>query len=213
MLALATRLASAGANNVEIGTQLNRYYAGFAPAERTSLTVDDAMCRGPKNARVTVVEFSDFECPYCRVARPLLEGLASDAGQVRLCFKPFPLKVHAHAEQAAQAAYYAKAQGKFWPMRDALFDHQDALELEDLKRYATELGLDSSAMAEAVGMRAFGPQVEASKAEGKQAAIKGTPSIFINGRRYELPMDSNDLVHAIDDELEWQSNGGKWSSP
>jgi hypothetical protein len=131
MLSLATTLASAGAGNTEIDTLLNKYYAAFPQSERIAFTLDKRMCRGPDDAKVTVVEFSDFECPYCRMARPMLESLAPDSGSVRLCFRPFPLKAHAHSDLAAEAAYYARAQGKFWEMHDAMFDHQDALELAD----------------------------------------------------------------------------------
>ncbi|MBS2031416.1 MAG: thioredoxin domain-containing protein [Deltaproteobacteria bacterium] len=212
MLQLATGLASAGATNTEINTSLNKYYTAFAASERVPLSVDDGMCRGPADAKVTIVEFSDFECPFCRLARPVLESLVTPNGMVRLCFKPFPLKMHPHSDLAAEAAYFAKAQGKFWPMHDAMFEHQEALDVSDLQRYASDAELDPHRLMEAIQSNAFQSLIEASKEEGHRAKVKGTPSIFINGRDYELPMSAEDLTHAIDDELEWQTNGGKWGA-
>lgn len=213
MLALATRQAAAGAKNVEIATSLNNYYASFAPSERKPVSVDAQMCRGPADAKVTVAEFSDFECPYCGMARPLLEGLVTEGGPVRLCFKPFPLeKVHPHALAAAEAGYFARAQGKFWELHDLMFSHQEALELADLKRYAADAELDPGQLERAVEGRAFAPLIEASQEEGHRAGVHGTPTLFLNGRKFDLPLTQENLVQAIDDELEWQSNGGKWAS-
>jgi len=212
MMGLATRLASAGATNPEINTSLNKYYTSFAASERVPLSTDDGMCQGPKDAKVTIVEFSDFECPFCRMARPILESLVTPNGMVRLCFKPFPLKMHPHSELAAEAAFFAKAQGKFWPMHDEMFDNQQALEVADLQRYASDAELDPNRLAQAIQANAFQALIEASKEEGKRAKVHGTPSIFINGRDYELPLDVEDLTQSIDDELEWQTNGGKWAA-
>jgi len=211
MLSLATRLAAAGATNVEIDTALNTYYAAFPPSARASLVVDDSMCRGPRDAKVTVVEFSDFECPFCRMARPLLEGLVTQGGSVRLCFRPYPLKMHPHAQLAAEAAMYARSQGKFWELHDLLFEHQDSLELADLQRYAADANLDPAQLAQAVQTQAFQAAIDASKQEGQDAKVTGTPSIFINGRSYDLPLGTENLLQAIDDELEWQQNGGHWA--
>jgi protein-disulfide isomerase len=210
MLLLATRLASAGATNTEIDTALNRYYAGFA-APRARFTVDPSLCRGPEDAAVTLVEFSDFECPYCRAAAPLLEGLISEAGPVRLCFKPFPLKQHAHATPAAEAALFARAHGKFWAMHDLLFTHQDNLEAADLRRYAEELELDPEGLARALELHVFSDALEASKAEGKRANVASTPSVYLDGRSHDLALSVAELHHSIDDELEWQSHSGHWA--
>ena len=212
MLALATRLAAAGAKNVEIDTLLNTYYASFEASARVALTVDPRMCQGPEAAPVTLVEFSDFECPFCRMARPLLETLVTADGPVRLCFRPFPLHMHPHAQQAAEAALYAESQGKFWPMHDALFEHQSALELADLGRYAADVGLDPAALQQAVKTAAFQAQIDASKAEGDAAKVRGTPSIFFNGRAFDLPLTPENLAQTVEDEAEWQAHGGHWAA-
>ena len=99
--------------------------------------------RGPASAPVTVLEYGDFECPYCGQAEPVVRELLADFGDVRYVWRHLPLNdVHPHAQLAAEAAEAAAEQGKFWEMHDLLLDHQDALEPRDLVRYAEDLGLD-----------------------------------------------------------------------
>jgi protein-disulfide isomerase len=209
-LQLATELASAGANNVEIDTLLNSYYASFAPTARATFDLLKSPCLGSPSAPVTIVEFSDFECPHCAMARPMLEALVTTAGLVRLCYKPFPLSSHPNARSAAEAALFARDQGKFWEMHDALFNHQGALGLEQLISYGTDLGLDPGALRHSLEANVHGHEIDVARSEGTQAGIKGTPAVFMNGRGEVLPLGPEYLAHEIDDELEWQHNGGKW---
>src|SRR6185312_17457871 len=143
MMLLAGAFAEAGAKSSEITTLLNSYYDSFAADKRTTFDLSHAPCRGPADAPVTIVEFSDFECPHCAMARPMLEQLVDvEQGKVRFCFKPFPLTMHPHSEPAAEAAMYAQEHGKFWELHDLLFENQQALENENLKTYAQKAGLD-----------------------------------------------------------------------
>lgn len=212
MMMLATAEAVAGAKSAELTRTLNEYYASFAAEKRATIDLAQAACRGPATAPVTVVEYSDFECPYCRVARPILEELEQHSGgKVRLCFKPFPLQAHPHSGPAAQAAMFALSKGKFWPLHDLMFQNQQALELADLKAYAQQVGLDGEAMLQAINAQQFAAQINASKEEGKKAGVQGTPAIYVNGRPLSLPFSPELLQHAIDDEVEWQQNHGHWA--
>lgn len=213
MMLLASAEAVGGAKSAEIAKSLNDYYASFAADKRNTFDLKGVACQGPADAPVTLVEFSDFECPYCKLARPLLEQLVTaEKGKLRLCFKPFPLGVHPHSQPAAEAAMYAKAHGKFWEMHDLLFEKQQSLENADLKTYAQQVGLDGDDLLKAVETQKYQAEINASKEEGKRAGLQGTPAIFLNGRPLILPISPETLAHAIDDELEWKQNNGHWAA-
>ena len=173
-------------------------YPGRVPlAPQTTLTVPvtgDDHVRGPVDAAVTVVEYGDYECPYCAAARPVLVGLVNgSAGRVRLVFRNFPLAdVHPYALTAALAAEAAGALGVFWDMHDLLFTHQDRLRDADLARYAESLGLPGEAV---VGDAAqpYGDKVEADFRSGVDSGVRGTPAVFIDGRRYTGRIDPPSL--------------------
>ena len=213
MMLLAAADAEAGAKSSEITKVLNDYYESFAADKRFTFDLSHVACRGPADAPVTLVEFSDFECPYCAMARPMLEQLVDvEKGRVRLCFKPFPLAAHPHSQPAAEAAMYALEKGKFWEMHDEMFQNQQNLEDTNLKAYAQKVGLDGDDLLRAVQSQKYASVINASKEEGKKAGVEGTPSIYINGRPLILPPGPQILVHAIDDELEWKQNNGHWAS-
>jgi len=213
MLMLAATYAASGAKSAEIVKSLNDYYASFAQDKRNTFQLDPGMCMGPPTAPVTLVEFSDFECPYCARARPIVEKLVAEGkGAVRLCFKPFPLSMHAHSHQAAEAVLYAEAHGKFWQMHDLLFENQKSLEDPDLKKYAEQLGLDGDALLKAVHGESYALQIDASRAAGDKAGVEGTPAIFINGRPLMLAPSYDLIAHAVQDELEWTQNHGHWAA-
>ena len=140
---------------------------------------------GDSAAPVTVIEFGDFECPYCAAAKPILRQLVdTSSGEVRLAFRHFPLfDPHPHALTAALAAEAAGAQGAFWPMHDTLFKHQARLGDADLAGYAVELGLDSTRIV-GDGAQEFGDAVEADYAAGAELGVHGTPTLFVNGDPY-----------------------------
>ena len=155
--------------------------------------------RGPKkDALVTLVEYGDFECPYCGQAEPAVRGLIREYGELRFVFRHLPLTdVHPHAQLAAEAAEAAHLQGKFWEMHDALLDHQGALNAPDLRRYATELGLDVTRFMADLRRHAGAYRVAEDIDSADLATVSGTPTFFINGNRYYGAFDLEALKEAV----------------
>jgi protein-disulfide isomerase len=177
------------------------YHGRFDPKKRVELSIDDAPVRGAPMAPVTIVEFSDFQCPYCAAAHPELERLVREfEGQVKLVFKHYPLPAHSRAVASARAAEAARRQGKFWEMHDLLFKNQRALEDADLARYAGAIGLDTDRFAEDYASSEVKERVDADRAEGEKHKLEGTPTIFINGRLLREPIKA--LPAYLREELE-----------
>jgi protein-disulfide isomerase len=170
------------------------------------------MCQGKEDAPVTLVELSDFECPFCGSARPLLDALAKKHGdKVRFCYLTYPLPRHPNALPAAQAALWARDQGKFWQMHDALFENQADLGPSALPRIAQSVGLDGKKLMEALKARTYEKEVQAMQAQGAAAGINATPSLFWNGRAHALGYTEAELRHTLEDEVEWKGAGGAWA--
>jgi protein-disulfide isomerase len=144
---------------------------------------------GPDNAPVTLVEYGDYECPYCGMAHPIVQSIQRKLGdQLRFVFRNFPLReAHPHAQHAAEAAESAGAQGKFWEMHDTIFEHQDALEDLDLVRYAEEIGIDQDRVADDLANKTYEKRVREDFRSGVRSGVNGTPTFFINGERYNGP--------------------------
>jgi len=154
--------------------------------------------RGPKNAPVTVVEYGDFECPYCGRAEPAVRGLLADFGDVRYVWRHLPLTdVHQHAQLAAEAAEAAAAQDTFWEMHDVLLRHQDALRPADLLRYAAELRLDTERFARDLRDHAYASRVAEDVDTADLGSVSGTPTFFINGQRHYGAYDIDSLKQAV----------------
>src|SRR6202158_226295 len=141
---------------------------------------------GPDDAPVTLVEYGDFECPYCGMAHPIVKRAQRELGdQLRFIFRNFPLaELHPHARLAAQAAEAAAAQGRFWEMHQMLFEHQDALELQDLIGYAKLLGLDVPRFERELEAGTYAKKVRDDFRSGVRSGVNGTPTFFVNGERY-----------------------------
>jgi protein-disulfide isomerase len=211
MANIAAQDAQAGAPSVEIIQRLGKYYQSFREARRT-FKVDDRMCHGAKDAKVTYVEFADFECPHCGFVRPVLEELVKKHGdKVRVCFMPYPLEGHPNAMPAAIAALVARDKGKFWEMHDQLFANQLALSVPAIKDMAANLGLNAADVQKAIDSGKYTAEINAYKEAGRNAAVNQTPTIFLNGRQYELARTVDQFDHAADDELEWISNNNAWA--
>jgi protein-disulfide isomerase len=182
-------------------TIVDQYQGRFAKEHALQLSIDDAPSRGAPMAKVTIVEFSDFECPHCGAAHPeLVQLLRTFEGSVRLVYKYFPLSGHQRAMPAARAAEAARMQGKFWEMHDLLFEHQRSLTDEDLTKYAQQLGLDMTRFAADLSSETSQKRIDASKAEGQKLGVEATPSFFVNGRQFrEAPRA---LVAYVREELE-----------
>jgi protein-disulfide isomerase len=148
------------------------------------ISTKDQPSLGNANAAVTIVAFTDYQCPSCAAMHPVLERVVKESGdKVRLVTRDFPLTMHADAFKAAEAAEAAREQGKYWEYVNVLLQNQSALSVEKLKSYATQLGLDRARFDAALDSRKFAESVQADVDDGLKLGLKGTPSLFINGRR------------------------------
>ncbi len=171
-------------------------------AQQAALAKDAKLAAGPENAPVTVVEFSDFECPYCsRGADALNEIKKKYPKDVRIVFRQFPLSFHKNAHLAAQAAAAAGEQGKFWQYHDLLFKNQRALTRADLEKYAKEVGLNMAKFNKALDEKTHAESVDADMKLGGTVAVQGTPTMFVNGKRVANPTDAAAVSKAIDQAL------------
>jgi protein-disulfide isomerase len=168
---------------------------------RLTVPVDDERdhIQGPRDARVTLLEYGDFECPACGAAHPVVKELRERLGdRVRFVFRNFPLgSVHPRAERAALAAEAANTQGRFWEMHDLLFENQDALDEDDLLRYAAALGLDMEAFGEAMDGEPVLSRVREDFLSGVRSGVNGTPTFFINDLRHEGSYQLPALLRAL----------------
>ena len=155
--------------------------------------------RGAPDAPVTLVEYGDYECPYCGQAEPIVRELLSNFGDdLRYVWRHLPLNdVHEHAQMAAEAAEAAAAQGAFWEYNDKLFAHQDDLTGKDLLRYAEELGLDVDAMRDELRRRVYAPRISEDVTTADASGVSGTPTFFINGRRHQGAYDADTLAAQV----------------
>jgi len=154
--------------------------------------------RGPERAPVTLVEYADFECPYCGQAEPVVRELLSDFGDLRYVWRHLPLRdVHPHAQLAAEGSEAAAQQGAFWPMHDLLLEHQGALTARDLVGYAVDLGLDRDRFLDALKSHAGAPRVAEDVDGADLSGVAGTPTFFVNGRRHHGAYDVTGLSQAV----------------
>jgi protein-disulfide isomerase len=212
---LAAMMAADGSSSSEIIVHLSKYNQGFNKA-RASFKPDERQCTGPKDAKVTMVEFSDFECPACAAARPILEDYvkqrAATGNTLRLCWMAYPLPMHPHAMYAGQAALFARDAGKFWQLHDALFDNQLSISEDFIKQLVAKQGLDAKGFEKAITSKKYLEEIEAMKDAGKKAGVDSTPSIYLNGRKYTLGLSPESLSLAVDDELDWMTGNSAWPS-
>jgi protein-disulfide isomerase len=160
--------------------------------------------RGPVDAPLTLLEYGDFECPHCGAAHPIVEAIRSRLGRrLRFVYRHFPLiNIHPHAESAAEAAEAAGAQGSFWEMHDRLFEHQDALEDEDLAAHADALGVDVERFVEELANGVHAPRVRQDFLSGVRSGVNGTPTFYINDVRHNGGHDMASLLVALETALQ-----------
>jgi protein-disulfide isomerase len=157
---------------------------------------------GAQDAPVTVVEFTDFQCPFCAQAAVTVNRLKKDYGtRIRLVVRQFPLSIHPDARGAAQAALAAHDQGKFWEYHDQLFGHQDALGPEALASYAQKVGLNVDAFRAAANSESTVQRVAEDMRLGESVDLQGTPTMFIDKKRIDDPIDYDKVAHAVDEAL------------
>ena len=158
-----------------------KYTARFLNNKPYDIDTTGAAVRGDPKAPITIVEFSDFECPHCRMAEPWLKQIISENPDVKLVFMNFPISSHPNAALAAAATVAAGKQNKFWAYHDKVFDNQDKLRMPDLLKYAAELNLNIEQFkADIVAAK---PRVDHERKVGEKLELQGTPSFFINGHR------------------------------
>jgi Na+/H+ antiporter NhaA len=154
--------------------------------------------RGPHEALVTLVEYGDFECPYCGQAEPVIRRLLANVGELRYVWRHLPLTdVHPHAQLAAEAAEAAHRQGKFWDMHDRLLDHQNELEARALMQHAAAIGLDTDRFKRDMRDRVGAARIAADVDSADLSGVSGTPTFFINGRRHHGAFDLDELTEAV----------------
>jgi protein-disulfide isomerase len=162
----------------------------------------DAPGFGPADAKLTIVEYSDFQCPFCGRAASAVDKLKEKYGtKVRFVFRQFPLEMHPNAELAAEAALAAHAQGKFWAFHDLLFQNQRELERPSLEKYAQKAGLDMAKFKKALDEHTYADAVKSDMKLAMEAHVSGTPSMFIGTERVENATDFDSLSKEIDKRL------------
>jgi protein-disulfide isomerase len=154
---------------------------------------------GSADGLIRLLEYGDYECPFCGEAQAIVKEIQQRRGDDLLfAFRNFPLtQIHPHAEHAAEAAEAAGAQGNFWGMHDLLFENQGALEDEDLAAYAVELGLDETRVIREVVSSAYARRIREDFKSGVRGGVNGTPTLFINGERYDGARDLKHLLNAL----------------
>lgn len=170
--------------------------------EAVKISTDGDPYKGPANARITMVEFSDFQCPFCSKAvaeaNNVLKQFPKD---VKLVFKQFPLDTHSEAEFGAEASLAAQAQGKFWEMHDRLYGGFPDLSRNTVMRYAKQIGLDMNRFTSELDSHKYKARVHAEEQEGEKAGVGGTPTFFLNGKKYNGVFEASALAPVIRGEL------------
>lgn len=190
--------------------ELERKVSGRAPSAAPAIDpnnvhnipIGNSPVKGDKNAPVTIVEFSDFQCPYCAQLLPTLkEVLKAFPKKVKLIYKQYPLPFHAQAKNAAKASLAAGEQGKFWEMHDIIFENFTKLSPEKFVEFAGQIGLDVAKFTADYNSDKYEKQIQEEIALGNSVGVTGTPTLFVNGKRM-MRRSLNDFKEAINNELE-----------
>jgi protein-disulfide isomerase len=158
---------------------------------------------GSESAKVTLVEYGDYECPHCASANPIVKKVQKHYGEkLRFVFRDFPLsQIHPNAESAAEVSEFAASKGKYWEMHDLLFENYDQLGDDLYRELAADLSLDGDELAAALEAETFTEHVRHDFSGGVRSGVNGTPTFFINGQRHNGPFDYESLVKAIDESM------------
>jgi predicted DsbA family dithiol-disulfide isomerase len=185
-------------------------YKSYLEPMRAQVATEGFPSMGPANAPVTIVEFSDFECPYCGGLYPTLKQVEKNYPQtVRIVYRQFPLtNLHPHAMKAAEASLCAADQNKFWEFHDSMFSNQRELSVPDLKQRAVDLKLDTQAFNQCLDSGRKAAAIQADIQDGARAGVSGTPALFINGRLLSGNQPYSEIKDVIEDELQ-RKQGGK----
>ncbi len=189
----------------EVLADLKRQEAKNLPldaAKIAKISSTEAPAFGPADAKVTIVEFSDFECPFCSRAADAAHAIKEKySDKVRFVFRQFPLPFHANAHTAAEASLAANAQGKFWEFHDKMFANQKGLDRASLEGYAKDVGMNVATFKQALDQKTYAATVDAELKLGEEVAVDGTPTMFLNGARVANPTDVAAISAQIDQAL------------
>ena len=218
--AYSTNLAATVVESVKAGKSKAETFAALDSSKWAHLQepklLDDAVqipvagapSIGPPNAKITIVEFSDFQCPYCAIAIGEINALLrAYPTQIKLIFKQFPLETHPQADLAAAAAIAAHKQGKFWPMHDAMFAHRNDLSRKSIMLLAKQNGLNMDRFEADIDSTEVRETVVRDVQDGEHAHVEGTPTLFIGGQRYNGQVTLASLKPIIDGELAGAQTG------
>ncbi|MES1208088.1 MAG: thioredoxin domain-containing protein, partial [Pseudomonadota bacterium] len=198
-LRYVARLVDQGYTDSEVSDALAKRYRPIAPKK---IDVSDAPMKGNPNARITLIEFADYECPHCKRFQPVLRQIVDEfPNDVKLFFKHYPLPQHTNARLAAEGAVAAQKQGKFWQYQDKLWDHQDDLNPAEIDKVAKETGLDVTKFRKDIASDAVKAKVAKDHDEGASIGLQATPTLYIDGREYTDSRDTDALRDWIKDEL------------
>jgi protein-disulfide isomerase len=205
LVAIAIKGVQEGKSLVEISKSMDASPKAHRPKlleDPVTIPVSGSPTRGPNDARITLVEFSDFECPYCSIAVGEVNNiLTAYPKDVKLIYKQFPLPMHPHAPLAAAASLAANQQGKFWQMHDLLFKNFRKLSRENILVFAKEIGLDVDKFTADLDSPKYQAVIKKDLADGETAGVYGTPAFFINGKHYNGPLSLDDVKPILDAEL------------
>jgi protein-disulfide isomerase len=197
--------ASAGKSVADLRASVVKYANSPLPLlddKAVPISVTGDPVRGPENAKVTIVEFSDFQCPYCaKAVGEVNQVLQKYPKNVRLIFKQYPLDTHSQAEMAAEAALAAQAQGKFWQMHDKLYANFRLINRARVMLWAAQIGLDTKKLAADLDSHKYASRVTAESKEGDKVGVEGTPTFFIDGKRLNAAFELQTVAPLIDNEL------------
>jgi protein-disulfide isomerase len=204
LAAFAIRDAAAGKTEAAIRLDLDKYAKQPPPVldAPVKLNITGAPFKGPADAKVTIVEFSDFQCPYCaKAAGEAAQLVQKFPKEVKLVFKQFPLDDHSQAELAAEASLAAQAQGKFWPMHDKMYANFRQINRDHILVWATEIGLDMNRFRTELDGHKYTMRVRAEEQEGETAGVEGTPTFYINGQKFNGVFEVKAIAPIVADEL------------
>jgi protein-disulfide isomerase len=192
-------LADQGYTQSEIVESLDKRYRN---TEVRTIDVSEAPMEGSPGARVSLVEFADYECPHCKRFQPVLRQVLDEfKGDVRLYFKHYPLPQHANARLAAEAAVAAQKQGKFWQFQDKLWENQDGLSPSEMEKFGKEVGLNVTKFRSDLDDPKTKARVQKDRVDGATLGLSSTPTLYINGREYTDAKDTESLREWIKEEL------------
>lgn len=201
-----------GVRDGQSAEQIEKSYKNRFDAKNVhDVPIEGSPSKGPESAPVVVVEFADFECPFCAAMAPTFEKVWEDRkDKVRFVYKFMPLASHPHGELAARAGFAAFQQGKFWEMNKKMFANREHLEESDLQSYAKDLGLDLAKFKADMNSQAATDRIAQDRKLADTLGVKGTPTVYVNGREFDVRQDLGDWIAL---ELQMMNDGGGKAAP